>query len=310
MIHEKAAANRGTRVDLDAGKPPRQLHDKAGGKFQAEAPQQIRNPIGQHHLKAGIQEHGRQLAASSRVTRADGIQITFQFSEHIRSPLHRSEHLGCAGEISLHRACRLGLWIVLRYKRFSQNHKKSGLTMPEVIINGPEGRIECMYSQGKESGCPVALILHPEPYQGGSMNNKVTYSLYQEFKNRGFSVLRFNFRGVGKSQGSFDNGEGELADAAAVLDWLQSQNLYSKFTFIAGFSFGSWIGMQLMMRRPEISGFICVSPPADKFDFAFLAPCPASGLIVHGRDNNRVPFENIQSIVDRISKHFLNFKVT
>ena len=81
--------------------------------------------------------------------------------------------------------------------------------MPEVILNGPEGRIECMYSQGKENGCPVALILHPEPYQGGSMNNKVTYSLYQEFKNRGFSVLRFNFRGVGKSQGSFDNGEGE-----------------------------------------------------------------------------------------------------
>ena len=174
--------------------------------------------------------------------------------------------------------------------------------MPEVILNGPEGRIECMYSQGKENGCPVALILHPEPYQGGSMNNKVTYSLYQEFKNRGFSVLRFNFRGIGKSQGSFDNGEGELADAAAVLDWLQSQNLYSKFTFIAGFSFGSWIGMQLMMRRPEISGFICVSPPADKFDFAFLAPCPASGLIIHGRNNNRVPFENIQSIVDRVSK--------
>ena len=79
-------------------------------------------------------------------------------------------------------------------------------------------------------------------------------------------------------------------------------NLYSKFTFIAGFSFGSWIGMQLMMRRPEISGFICISPPADKFDFAFLAPCPASGLIIHGRENQRVPFENIQSIVDRLSK--------
>ena len=134
------------------------------------------------------------------------------------------------------------------------------------------------------------------------MNNKVSYSLYNEFKLRGFSVLRFNFRGVGKSQGSFDSGEGELADAAAVLDWLQSQNLYCKFTFIAGFSFGSWIGMQLMMRRPEISGFICISPPADKFDFSFLAPCPASGIIIHGRNNKRVPYENIQSIVDRLSK--------
>ena len=172
--------------------------------------------------------------------------------------------------------------------------------MPEVILNGPEGRIECMYSQGKESGCPVALILHPEPYQGGSMNNKVTYSLYQEFKNRGFSVLRFNFRGVGKSQGSFDNGEGELADAAAVLDWLQSQNLYSKFTFIAGFSFGSWIGMQLMMRRPEISGFICVSPPADKFDFSFLAPCPTSGQVVYSENDELVTKESIDELDNRI----------
>ena len=64
--------------------------------------------------------------------------------------------------------------------------------MPEVILNGPEGRIECMYSQGKESGCPVALILHPEPYQGGSMNNKVTYSLYQEFKNI-WKLVRLKF---------------------------------------------------------------------------------------------------------------------
>ena len=154
--------------------------------------------------------------------------------------------------------------------------------MPEVMLNGPEGRIECKYTQGLETGCPVAMILHPEPFQGGSMNNKITFSLYQEFKNRGFSVLRFNFRGVGRSQGHFDGGEGELSDAAAVLDWLQSQNLYSKYTFIAGFSFGSWIGMQLMMRRPEIEGFITISPPADKFDFSFLAPCPASGLsLIH-----------------------------
>ena len=173
--------------------------------------------------------------------------------------------------------------------------------MPEVILNGPEGRIECRYAQGPETGCPLALILHPEPYQGGSMNNKVVYSLYQEFKSRNFSVLRFNFRGVGRSQGGFDGGEGELSDAAAVLDWLQSQNLYSKFTFIAGFSFGSWIGMQLMMRRPEISGFISISPPADKFDFSFLAPCPASGLIIHGKNNKRVPYENVQKIVDRLS---------
>ena len=172
----------------------------------------------------------------------------------------------------------------------------------EVFIPGPAGRLEAKYFKSNKNTSPIALVLHPHPQYGGTMNNNVAVETFNTFMESNFSVCRFNFRGVGKSQGSFDNGEGELADAAAVLDWVQSQNLYSRFTFIAGFSFGSWIGMQLMMRRPEISGFICISPPADKFDFAFLAPCPASGLIVHGRDNQRIPFENIQSIVDRISK--------
>ena len=72
------------------------------------------------------------------------------------------------------------------------------------------------------------------------MNNKVSYAMYHEFRNRGFSVLRFNFRGVGRSEGIYEGGEGELADAAAVLDWIQSQNIHSRYTFIAGFSFGSW----------------------------------------------------------------------
>ena len=99
------------------------------------------------------------------------------------------------------------------------------------------------------------------------MNNKVCYGLYHEFRNRGFSVLRFNFRGVGRSEGIYEGGEGELADAAAVLDWIQSQNIHSRYTFI-GFSL-VLVGMQLMMRRPEIVGFIAVSPPADKFDFSF-----------------------------------------
>ena len=74
--------------------------------------------------------------------------------------------------------------------------------MPEVIINGPEGRIEARYTPSKRTVSPIALILHPEPNQGGTMNNKVIFNLYREFVNRDFSTLRFNFRGVGKSQGS------------------------------------------------------------------------------------------------------------
>ncbi len=154
--------------------------------------------------------------------------------------------------------------------------------MAEVIFNGPEGRLEGRYHPAQEPNAPIALILHPHPQFGGTMNNKVIYNLFHIFVRRGFAVLRFNFRGVGRSQGVFDEGIGELSDAASALDWLQTMNPNASSCWITGFSFGSWIGMQLLMRRPEIKGFITVAPPADKYDFSFLAPCPSSGLIVQG----------------------------
>jgi len=95
------------------------------------------------------------------------------------------------------------------------------------------------------------------------MNNKVVYAMYHSFVRRGFSTLRFNFRGVGRSQGKFDNGQGELSDAAAALDWMQSFNANAAACWVGGFSFGAWIGMQLLMRRPEIDGFISVAPASN-----------------------------------------------
>ncbi len=154
--------------------------------------------------------------------------------------------------------------------------------MAEIIFNGPEGRLEGRYHPAQEPNAPIALILHPHPQYGGTMNNKVVYNLFHIFVRRGFAVLRFNFRGVGRSQGVFDDGIGELSDAASALDWLQTMNPNASSCWITGFSFGSWIGMQLLMRRPEIKGFITVAPPADNYDFSFLAPCPSSGLIVQG----------------------------
>ena len=96
--------------------------------------------------------------------------------------------------------------------------------MPEVVLTGAAGRIEGRYTQGKSETAPVALILHPHPKAGGQMNNPVAVTLYQLFVKRGFATLRYNSRGVGKSQGEFDSGIGELADAATALDWLQSTN--------------------------------------------------------------------------------------
>jgi alpha/beta superfamily hydrolase len=168
--------------------------------------------------------------------------------------------------------------------------------MPEIIMNGPAGRLEGRYHHVGRIDSPIALILHPHPQFGGTMNNQIVYNLYYTFTERGFSVLRFNFRGVGRSQGYFDNGPGELADAASALDWLQLQNPDSRSCWIAGVSFGTWISMQLLMRRPEIDGFICVAPPANLYDYSFLAPCPSSGLLISGEKDRVVPSASVAEL--------------
>ena len=172
--------------------------------------------------------------------------------------------------------------------------------MPEVIFAGPDGRLEGRYHPQKEKDAPLAIVLHPHSQFGGTMNNRVVYNLHYAFFEMGFTVLRFNFRGVGRSQGEFDEGIGELSDAASALDYLQSMHPNSKQCWVAGFSFGAWIGMQLLMRRPEVTGFITVSPQANMYDFSFLAPCPTSGLIINGLADRVAPPHDTSELVERL----------
>src|SRR3546814_7242278 len=125
-----------------------------------------------------------------------------------------------------------------------------------------EGRLEGRFQPGPRPRAPVAMILHPHPQAGGTMNNAIVQALYKTFVRRGFATLRFNFRGVGKSQGVFDNGIGGLSDAASALDWVQQIHPDAETTWVAGVSFGACIGMQLLMRRPDVRGFISIAPPA------------------------------------------------
>jgi alpha/beta superfamily hydrolase len=172
--------------------------------------------------------------------------------------------------------------------------------MPEVVFTGPAGRVEGRFQPAKRRNAPIAIVLHPHPEFGGTMNNQIVYQLFYMFAKRGFAVLRFNFRGVGRSQGIFDHGSGELSDAAAALDWAQTVHPEAGGCWVAGFSFGAWIGMQLLMRRPEIAGFMSIAPPANLHDFTFLAPCPSSGLIIHGDQDKVVPPKDVQTLVDKL----------
>jgi len=168
--------------------------------------------------------------------------------------------------------------------------------MPEVVFPGVEGqRIEGFYSHNKKAGAPLAVIMHAA--HGGKsrahMNALVPYNMFYAFKRCGFSVLRINFRGTGKSEGSFGNGLGELFDATSALDFIQYLNPGSSECWICGMSFGAWVGMQLLMRRPEVHSFITISPPTNLYDFSFLAPCPASGMVVYGANDRLTPPEDM-----------------
>jgi len=170
----------------------------------------------------------------------------------------------------------------------------------ELFIPGPAGRLETKYFKNNKNSAPVALVLQPHPQYSGTMNNKIVFEIFQTFLKNRFSVCRINFRGVGRSDGKFDNGQGELSDAAAALDWIERENVDHSQCWISGFSFGSLIAMQLLMRRPEINRFIAISIQPNVYDFSFLSPCPASGLMVYGKNDELVPLDYINSLNKRL----------
>jgi alpha/beta superfamily hydrolase len=172
--------------------------------------------------------------------------------------------------------------------------------MPEVFFSGQSGRLEGRYTPAQSPDAPIVVLMHPHPLHSGTMFNKIVHVMNQAFVANGFATMRFNFRGVGKSQGRYDEGVGELADAAAALDWMQAMHRNHGQIWVAGFSFGAWISMQLLMRRPEISGFVSISPPANLYDFSFLAPCPCGGLVIQGDKDGIVPEKSSAELVIKL----------
>ena len=118
--------------------------------------------------------------------------------------------------------------------------------MAELIIPGPQGRIEARYTEPPLPGAPIALVLHPHPKAGGTMQDPISIMLYQMFERHGFGVLRYNSRGVGRSQGVYDQGIGELEDAAYVLDYIENLSESPRYVWCAGYSFGAWITLPLL----------------------------------------------------------------
>ena len=118
-----------------------------------------------------------------------------------------------------------------------------------LSIDGPVGKLECLLERPRDSApVAVAVVCHPHPAHGGAMTNKVTHTLARAFVSNGCAAMRFNFRGVGKSDGSYAEGDGELDDALAVADWL-TEEIPGIPLWLAGFSFGGAIAVRASLER-------------------------------------------------------------
>jgi alpha/beta superfamily hydrolase len=155
-----------------------------------------------------------------------------------------------------------------------------------VQVVGPAGSIECAIDEPPAAPRGAALVCHPHPLFGGTMDNKVVQTLARAFVQLGYRALRFNFRGVGASQGAWDEGRGEVDDALAVAAALRMPGLP---LVISGFSFGGYVASQVAARQPAdtpAERVVLIAPAVQKF---VAAPVPADTLVVHGELDDVVP---------------------
>jgi len=175
----------------------------------------------------------------------------------------------------------------------------SRITMPEqaFFLSGPTGPLEAILSLPEDSeshSMPfkgVALILHPHPLYGGSFNNKVVTTLARAYRELGIPNLRFNFRGVGKSAGTYNDGVGEYADAVSALTYLKNHFPDTAY-FVSGFSFGAYIAWKLAQHFAEISHLTLVAPAVTRFEFTLSdLTCPL--LLIQGEQDEIISSEAV-----------------
>ena len=124
------------------------------------------------------------------------------------------------------------------------------------------------------------VVTHPHPLMGGSLENNVVETLVTTFFHQGYATLRFNFRGVGRSEGRYDEGLGEQEDVLSAVSFLQRKGV--REILLAGYSFGAWVNVQVLQREPFLSGGVLVSPPIDLMDFDFSGLADRIRLIIAG----------------------------
>lgn len=173
-------------------------------------------------------------------------------------------------------------------------------TAAELLLPGPAGALELAIDRPEPETlrAGTAVICHPHPLHGGTMHNKVVTMIERSLRELGLNTVRFNFRGVGRSEGEHDDGRGETLDLLAVAEWVRKVRPDDQL-WLAGFSFGAYVAL-LAARHLPVKQMISVAPPAGRWDFSAVLPPPCPWLVVQGEDDDVVDPQAVYSWIDRI----------
>jgi alpha/beta superfamily hydrolase len=169
-----------------------------------------------------------------------------------------------------------------------------------LLIPAPHGELEALYRPANLQADRVALVLHPHPQFGGTMHNKVVARTAKALQEAGVEPLRFNFRGVGYSTGVYDEGRGETDDARTALDYLLTQQPHAREVLIAGFSFGSVVGVRLGCADERVHRLIVIGAPARLHQAELLSNCPKPKLFIHGELDEIAPLAPLLALLGEI----------
>ena len=169
-----------------------------------------------------------------------------------------------------------------------------------LFLDGPAGRLEALLNAGSPNATHAALVCHPHPLFGGTLHNKVAFHAMKALNSFGFSVLRFNFRGAGLSEGQHANGVGEVDDVRVALDWLERE--YTLPIVFAGFSFGAAVGLRAAYADDRVRALIALGLPAVPienriYDFEFLRASTKPKLFVSGSRDQFGPPGKLEALV-------------
>lgn len=178
-----------------------------------------------------------------------------------------------------------------------------------LFIPASHGRLEAILKEPAGERKGAALVAHPHPLGGGTMHNKVVYRAAAGLVEADLATLRFNFRGVGGSTGTHDEGLGEMDDVRTAIEYLEENYKGEEITF-AGFSFGSRFGLETVLNDPHVPRLISIGTPAAKYDYSFLKACDKPILFIHGDQDDIAPIEPAREIYDQLTceKEFITFK--